>query len=330
MGSRQIGIVPWMPGSPIHQLAIVEETMSNEIAIKTESLQKSYGKIRALRGVDLEVQRGELVGFLGPNGAGKTTTIRCLLDLIRPDSGTLRVLGFDPQAQPVAVRARTGYLPGELSMEDNLRVEGQLRYYGDLRRNRVDWGFVRQLAQRLELDLKMPIKNLSKGNKQKVGVVQALMHRPELLILDEPTSGLDPLMQQEVYRLLREAQARGATVFFSSHIIGEVETLADRVAIIRAGVIVEEAEPGRLVSMAMRRVRVRFKEAVDLAPLTRVEGVRLLSQTNGSRAHLQVEGEMDALIKALASFPVSDFETERSSLEEVFLAYYEADHEEAQ
>jgi ABC-2 type transport system ATP-binding protein len=303
--------------------------MSNGIAIKIERLCKSYGKVRALRGVDLEVQRGEIFGFLGPNGAGKTTTIRCLLDLIRPDGGMARVLGFDPQADPVAVRARSGYLPGELSMEDNLKVEGQLRYYNDLRGNKADWGHVRQLARRLDLDLAMPIKNLSKGNKQKVGMVQALMHLPELLLLDEPTAGLDPLMQQEVYRLLKEAQAGGATVFFSSHIIGEVETLADRVAIIRSGVIVEEAEPSRLVSMALRRVRVRFKEPVDPGLLARVEGVTLLSESNGSRVHLEVEGEMDSLIKALATFPVSDFETERSSLEEVFLAYYEAGAKEA-
>jgi ABC-2 type transport system ATP-binding protein len=303
--------------------------MSKEIAIKTEGLLKSYGKVRALRGVDLQVQRGEIFGFLGPNGAGKTTTIRCLLDLIRPDGGRLQVLGFDPQVDPVAVRARCGYLPGELSMEESLKVEAQLRYYNDLRGNRADWGFVRQLAGRLDLDLTVPIKNLSKGNKQKVGVVQALMSRPELLFLDEPTSGLDPLMQQEVYRLLREAQAAGATVFFSSHIIGEVETLADRVAIIRAGIIVEEAEPSRLVSMALRRVRIRFKEPVDPAPLARVEGVTILPQSNGDRVHLQVEGEMDGLIKALATYPVSDFETERSSLEEIFLAYYEADGEEA-
>ncbi len=301
--------------------------MSNENAIEMRGLRKSYGQVRALRGVDLEVKRGELFGFLGPNGAGKTTTIRCLLDLIRPDGGMARVLGFDPQADPVAVRSRSGYLPGELSMEDNLKVEGQLRYYNDLRGNRADWGYVRQLAHRLELDLTMPIKNLSKGNKQKVGVVQALMHRPELLFLDEPTSGLDPLMQQEVYRLLKEAREAGSTVFFSSHIIGEVEALADRVAIIRAGVIVEEAEPSRLVSMAMRRVRVRFKEAIDPSPLAGVAGVRLLSHSNGTRVHLQVEGEMDGLIKALAHFPISDFETERSSLEEIFLAYYQAGEE---
>jgi ABC-2 type transport system ATP-binding protein len=288
-------------------------------------LHKSYGRIRALRGVDLEVERGELFGFLGPNGAGKTTTIRCLLDLIRPNAGELRVLGLDPQADPVSVRNRTGYLPGELSMEDGLKVEGQLRYFGDLRGNKIDRGHVRELARRLELDLTMPIKNLSKGNKQKVGVVQALMHRPELLLLDEPTAGLDPLMQQEVYRLLREAQADGATVFFSSHIISEVEALADRVAIIREGVIVEEAQPSQLVSMAMRRIWVRFLEEVNPAPLANVEGVRLLSESNGLRVHLQVEGDLDGLIKALAAYPVSDVEIERPSLEEIFLAYYEAE-----
>jgi len=304
--------------------------MAENEAIVTQGLLKSYGSVRALRGVDLEVRRGEIFGFLGPNGAGKTTTIRCLLDLIRPDGGTIRVLGLDPQADPVAVRRRSGYLPGELSMEEGLKVEAQLRYYNDLRANKIDWGHVRQLAQRLELDLTMPIKNLSKGNKQKVGVVQALMHRPELMLLDEPTAGLDPLMQQEVYRLLREAQADGATIFFSSHIISEVETLADRVAIIREGVIVQEAEPSQLVSMVMRRVWVRFKEAVDPTSLAEVQGITLLSQSNGIRAHLQVEGEMDGLIKALAAFPVSDFEIERPSLEEVFLAYYRGVEEEGE
>jgi ABC-2 type transport system ATP-binding protein len=234
------------------------------------------------------------------------------------------VLGIDPQADPVGVRARVGYLPGELSTESNLKVDGQLRYYNDLRGNTVDWNFARQLAGRLELDLTRSIKNLSKGNKQKVGVVQALMHRPELLLMDEPTSGLDPLMQQEVYRLLREAQADGTTIFFSSHIINEVETLAERVAIIREGVIVEEAEPGHLVSMEMRRLRVRFIEAIDPAPLAQVEGVSLLSESNGTVVTLQVEGEMDNVVKALAAFPVKDFELERPSLEEIFLAYYEA------
>jgi ABC-2 type transport system ATP-binding protein len=302
--------------------------MSTDVVLMTQGLTKSYGRIRALRGIDLHVQQGEIVGFLGPNGAGKTTTIRCLLDLIRPDGGTARVLGLDPQADSVAVRARTGYLPGELNLESNLRVERALRYFGQLRDNKIDQSFVRRLAERLDLDLSMPIKNLSKGNKQKIGVVQALMARPALLLLDEPTAGLDPLMQQEVYRLLREARADGATVVFSSHIISEVEALADRVAIIREGLIAEEAEPGRLISMALRRARIRFKQPVDPGPLAAIEGVTVLSEANGLTVTLQVSGEMDGLIKALAALPVSDFETEHPGLEEVFLAYYQASDEE--
>lgn len=299
--------------------------MPENIALITQGLTKSYGRVRALRGVDLEVRRGEIFGYLGPNGAGKTTTIRCLLDLIRPDSGTVRVLGIDPQADPVAVRARTGYLPGELALDPNMTVEGALRYFNALRGNKVDWGFVRQLAERLDLDLKPAIKNLSHGNKQKVGIVQALMHRPELLLLDEPTLGLDPLMQREVLRLITEAKENGATVFFSSHIMSEVEAVAERVAIIRKGVIVEVAETASLINRALRRASVRFKQSVDISPLANVPGVTVLSQEDGTSVLLQVEGEMDGLIKALAAFPVSDFETERPSLEEIFLAYYEDD-----
>lgn len=296
--------------------------MSDAPAIQLEGLTKSYGSVVALYSVDLTVQRGEVFGFLGPNGAGKTTTIRCLLDLIRPNSGTLRVLGLDPQTEPVAVRQRVGYLPGELRLEDNLTAEGVLRYFNALRGNRADWGFVRQLAERLDLDLKRPIRQFSKGNKQKVGVVQALMHRPDLLLLDEPTSGLDPLIQQEVLRLVREARAGGATVFFSSHILSEVQEVADRVAIIRHGTVVEVAETRSLIDRALRRAVVHFARPVDAGSLANVPGVTLLAQDE-EWVQLQVEGEMDALIKALAAFPVSDFETERPSLEEIFLAYYE-------
>src|SRR4029077_12023041 len=179
-------------------------------AVMTHGLTKFYGAVQALRGVDLEVARGEIFGFLGPNCSGKTTTIRCLLDLIRPTSGAVRVLGLDPQAEPLAVRARLGYLPGELRLDVNLTAGGALRFFNRLRRGRADWAFVRQLSARLDLDLDTPIKNLSKGNKQKVGVVQALMHRPELLLLDEPTSGLDPLVQQEGLRLVADARAQRA------------------------------------------------------------------------------------------------------------------------
>jgi ABC-2 type transport system ATP-binding protein len=295
-----------------------------ELAIQVQGLTKSYGKVRALRGIDLEVKRGEIFGFLGPNGAGKTTTIRCLLDSIRPDGGKALLLGLDPQVDPVAVQARTGYLPGEMAFYDNLTVERQLRFFSDIRSGRAEWGYVRQLAARLDLDLKPQVKNLSKGNKQKIGVIQALMHRPELLLLDEPTSGLDPLMQQEVLSLLREANTAGATVFFSSHIMSEVENVAGRVAIIRAGEIVEVAGTESLTRRTLNRLTVRFKQAVDVAALGNLPGVKLLSQVGQTAVTLQVAGDMEALVQALGRLPVLDLETERPSLEDVFLTYYRA------
>jgi ABC-2 type transport system ATP-binding protein len=291
-------------------------------AVLLEGLTKSYGRFLALRGVDLEVRRGEILGFLGPNGAGKTTTIRCMLDLIRPSGGVLRVLGLDPQKHSVAVRARTGYLPGELAFEGNMRVEAVLRYLASLRAKRVEWSRVQGLARRLDLDLGPPFKNLSKGNKQKVGVVQALMHRPELLLLDEPTSGLDPLMQKEVLRMIREARVEGATVFFSSHIIGEVEDLADRVAIIRDGQVAEIVAIQDMRRRSIRRAHVHLKQAVSPEVLAAISGVTSVARDEGDTFTLQVEGDMDELIKALAGIGVSEVETERVSLEETFMAYY--------
>jgi ABC-2 type transport system ATP-binding protein len=293
-----------------------------EWAIQIHGLAKAYGKVRALRGIDLQVRRGEIFGFLGPNGAGKTTTIRCLLDMIRPDGGNALLLGLNPQAEPVAVQARTGYLPGEMQYYDNLTVERQLRFFSDMRQGRVEWRYVCELAERLSLDMKPQIKNLSKGNKQKIGVVQALMHRPELLLLDEPTSGLDPLMQQEVLALLRQANAEGATIFFSSHIMSEVESAAARVAIIRAGEIVEVAETSSLTRRTLNRLTVRFKRPVETTELGCQPGVQVLSQDGGSTVTLQVAGDMEALIRSLGSLPVLDLETERPSLEEIFMTYY--------
>ena len=296
--------------------------MSDSLAIQTQALSKSYGKVQALRGVDLEVKRGEVFGFLGPNGSGKTTTIRCLLDLIRPDGGTLRVLGHDPQRESVAVRAQIGYLPGELHLDEAFTVEAALRFFSRLRGNKTDEAYLRELADRLNLDLQLRIKNLSKGNKQKVGIVQALMHRPALLMLDEPTGGLDPLMQQQVLRAIREAQANGATVFFSSHVLSEVEEIADRVGIIRRGVVVEVADPQALIDRALRRVRVRFKQPIALDALTRLPGVTVIDRGNDSNVLLNVAGDMDQLIKTLAAYPIIDVDIERPSLEEIFLAYY--------
>jgi len=213
---------------------------------------------------------------------------------------------------------------------DNWNAERQLRFFGDMRNGRGDWAYARQLAARLQLDLRTPIKNLSKGNKQKIGVVQALMHRPELLLLDEPTAGLDPLMQQEVLALLREANAAGATVFFSSHIMSEVESVAGRVAIIRVGEIVEVAETGELTHRALRTLTVRFKRAVDVTALQGLPGVQLLSAVPQGSAEpgpthivLRVMGDMQPLMTVLGGLPVLDLESTRPTLEEAFLAYYE-------
>ena len=202
-----------------------------------------------------------------------------------------------------------------------------LLFFNDMRNRRAEWDYVHQLADRLALDLRQPIKNLSKGNKQKVGVIQALMHRPELLLLDEPTFGLDPLIQHEVLKLIAEACSDGATVFFSSHILSEVQEIANRVGIIRGGVVVEVAETEMLINRSLRRVRIQFKNAVDPQRLGNLPGVTVLSQDDGQKLTLQVEGEMDALVKALAAYQVLDFETEHPSLEEIFLAYYKEERQ---
>lgn len=295
---------------------------NNEYALQVSGLTKSYGKVRALQGINLEVQYREIFGFLGPNGAGKTTTIRCLLDIIRPDGGQALVLGFDPQKEPVAVQERIGYLPGEIQFYDNMTVERQLRFFSDMRDRQAEWSTVKQMAERLDLDLKPQIKNLSKGNKQKIGVIQALMHTPELLLLDEPTSGLDPLMQQEVLTLLREANASGATVFFSSHIMSEVEEVAGRVAIIRSGKIVEVAQTESLTRRSVNRVIVRFKQPIKANGFSNLPGVEILSQNSPTSIRLQVTGDMEKLVQALGRLPVLDLETEHLSLEEAFLSYY--------
>ena len=294
----------------------------SEPAISIQRLSKSYGHVQAVQSLDLTVQQGEVFGFLGPNGAGKTTTIRCLLGLIHPQQGEIRVLGLDPRRAPTEVRARCGYLPGELNVDDNMTVKDVLRYFISLRGAGVKWETAQQIADRLDLDLSRQVKNLSKGNKQKVGLVQALMHAPQILLLDEPTSGLDPLVQQSVLEMVAEARQAGATVFFSSHILSEVQAIAGRVGIIRQGSLVEVANTEDLLQRSLRRLRLRFASTVDPAGLLAIPGVTLVAQSAPNILHLEVAGEMDALVKALGNYPVQDLETERPSLEEIFLAYY--------
>jgi ABC-2 type transport system ATP-binding protein len=292
----------------------------NGSVILTEGLTKHYGTTPALQGLDLDVRRGEVYGFLGPNGAGKTTTIRLLLDFIRPTAGRLRVLGVDPRAGGAAPRRRIGYLPGELPDLGRQRAGELLTYFGNLSGG-VDPGRVHALADRLDLDLTRPIRSLSKGNRQKVGLVQAFMHEPELLVLDEPTSGLDPLLQQEFAALVREARAEGRTVFMSSHVLSEVEHLADRIAILRDGRLVTVEEVAALKQRAVRRVEVRFASAVPEAAFAGLTDVRDL-QVAGDTVRCVVDGTADALVKAAARFTVISMTSAEPDLEEVFFAYY--------
>jgi ABC-2 type transport system ATP-binding protein len=296
-------------------------------AIKTDKLTKRYGSHPALSDLDLEVQVGEVFGYLGPNGAGKTTTIRLLLDLLRPSSGRAEILGMDTRARSVAIRRRVGYLAGDVALYERMTGGQLLRYFAELRGG-VDWRHVERLVERFELDLSRPIRQLSKGNRQKVGLVQAFMHQPELLILDEPTSGLDPLVQQEFHRLLREVKAAGATVFLSSHILSEVEQVADRVAILRAGRLVVSGEISAIKAKARRWLEIHFAQPVPEEVFARLPGVHTV-RTEDSRVRFEVEGSVDALVKAAARYEVTSIISHEPDLEEVFLGYYRGDAERA-
>ncbi len=291
-----------------------------EVVIKTERLVKDYGDVRALDGLDLEVQRGEVFGFLGPNGAGKSTTIRLLLDLLRPTSGRVELLGGDPRLLGPELRARTGYLPGELAMQGRYTAGEFLEYMAALRggsgRSRIQ-----PLAERFGLDLDRPVRSLSKGNKQKVGVVQAFMHQPELLILDEPTSGLDPLLQREFLDLVVEARDAGATIFMSSHVLSEVQEIAGRVAIIRAGVLVDLDDVGTLRHHAGQLVELRFADSVDVTEFQELENVDDIRFENGKLTCL-LRGEPDALIKIAARHHVISWSAQDRELEDLFLDHY--------
>ena len=246
--------------------------------IRTEQLTKTYGPHRGITDVDLTVHEGEVMGFLGPNGAGKTTTIRILLDLIRPTAGKAWVFGIDAQADPVAIHRRLGYLPGEFSLYDKLTGAETIEYFANLRGG-VDKAYAAELIERLDLDPSRKYKEYSKGNKQKVGLVVALQHRPDLLILDEPTSGLDPLVQQTFFDLVREARAEGRTVFLSSHIISEVERTTDRVAIIREGRIVRVDQVSALRDLSHHEVTLVFAGPVPTEAFAALEGVSTSSRS---------------------------------------------------
>ena len=297
------------------------------VAISTHALVKFYGKNRGLDGLQLEVKPGEVYGFLGPNGAGKTTTIRLLLDLIRPTSGDATVLGMNPHADGIALRRRLGFLAGEFIVDGRQTGRELLTYLAGLRggvpQRRID-----ELAEWLDVDMNRRIKALSRGNRQKVGVVQAFMHDPELLILDEPTSGLDPFLQQEFAAMVREVRAEGRTVFMSSHVMSEVQQVADRVGIIREGRLVATEDIEDLRSRAMRRFEIRFDEPVAPEVFERIPGVAEV-EVDGPVFRCRLAGRADDLIKAVAQHGVVTVSAVEPDLEELFFHYYDRENDDA-
>jgi len=285
-----------------------------------DNLYKSYGKIQAVKGISMRVERGEIFGFLGPNGAGKTTTIRCMLDVIRPTSGTLRVLGLDAQRDKMELHQHIGYLPGDVRLPGQMTGKQVIDYFSRLQgREPV---LLHDLVALFDVEIKRPLKSYSKGMRQKIGVVLAFMCDPEVLILDEPTSGLDPLLQRTFNEFLLQEQARGKTIFMSSHIMSDVEKVCQRVAVIRQGEIVTIEEVEKLRQKAGQRVTVEFGDAVSADELARMPGVINVTRNN-SAYHFNISGSMDALIKALSRHEVLRLQAEEAPLEEVFLKFYE-------
>lgn len=296
-------------------------------AIETQGLTKYYGSARGIEQLDLTVYEGEVFGFLGPNGAGKTTTIRVLMDFIRPTAGHARIFGKDVVAESVAIKAFVGYLPGDLALWNNLTGREILTYLGNLRGG-VEPHIIDGFAERLDLDLSRKFREYSRGNRQKVGLVQAFMHRPRLLILDEPTSGLDPLNQQEFFRIVSEVREAGATVFLSSHILSEAEQISDRVGIIREGRLVRVGSVREIVAEKLYRVTLTLgvpagdEIAQAFGALPSVSQVKATDHT----LHFIVHGNVDPVLREAVRYPVVSMTSHEPSLEEAFLAYYRPEH----
>ena len=290
--------------------------------IETQGLTKDYGNGRGIFDLDLEVERGEVFGFLGPNGAGKTTTIRQLMGLARPSRGSARILGLDCQRDSVEAKRYLGYLPGELPQYGGWKGSEVVGYLAGLR-GRVDPSEVRRIAERFELDLGRTYREYSRGNKQKLALLVAFMHRPELFILDEPTSGLDPLNQQQFHELVRESTARGSTVFLSSHVLSEVEQLCDRAGIVREGRLVALAPLAELRAAKEREVAITFSSAPPVERIGALDGVTVL-EVAAQRLRCRVRGSLAPLIATLRDAEVLDLVTHEPTLEDAFLSFYSA------
>lgn len=292
----------------------------NTPVIKTDNLTKYYGKKRGIDGVNLTIFKGEIFGYLGPNAAGKTTTIRVFMDFIRANSGNVNIFGLDSRKNSRKIRKKTGYLPGELNLYENLSVKEFLVYFAHLREN-IDWTYVEYLAERLNCDLFHPIRTLSQGNKQKVGLIQALMHQPDLLILDEPTNGLDPLIRQHFYQLILEFKEKGKTIFLSSHVLPEVERICDRVGIIRGGKIVAVEKVSELRKKSMRQIEVLFDQPIKLEMFSGIKNITNLT-VDKHRLKCILVGEMNQFVKVISRYNIIDFSSHQPGLDEIFLAFY--------
>ena len=291
-----------------------------EYVIETEALSVYYGRHRGILNVDLLIEEGEVFGFLGPNGSGKTTTQRVLMDVIRPTAGKASIFGKDCQKEGVEARVRVGYLPGELSLYENMKASQFFKMYFSLQKSNTDSKYWQTLAERLELDTSRKIRELSRGNRQKVGVVAAFMNKPNLLILDEPTSGLDPLVQQTVMEMVRETNQNGTTVFFSSHMLSEVQTACDRVGIIREGQLVATERVEDMIRQQFKRLRINFDSMPPADAFTQ-EGVSELARDEQG-VQLEIRENLGQVMETAVPFGINDIETIPVTLEEIFLAYY--------
>lgn len=292
----------------------------NDKVIETQGLTVYYGKQRGIIDVDLVVKRGEVYGFLGPNGAGKTTTLRVLMDVIRPNRGKASIFGLDCRRQGVEIRSRVGYVPGELTIYPNMRARHYLNMVDSLRPQPANGDYRRHLCALLDLDLSRRIKDFSRGNKQKLGLVAAFMHKPDLLILDEPTGGLDPLMQQVVLDLVREAQSEQRTVFFSSHALSEVQAVCDRVGVIRGGRLVAVERVAELMQRGLMHLNLTFDREPP-AEILLMPGVLVLGRDQNTIT-FEVQNNLQQLMQVVAPYGVNNIETLQLTLEQIFLAYY--------
>jgi ABC-type multidrug transport system ATPase subunit len=293
--------------------------------IEVDGLTKSYGDKRGIINVSFEVAEGEVFGFLGPNGAGKTTTIRLLMALLKSNTGAARIAGKDCWEQSVEIKRITGYVPGEPSLDPNLSGGQILEYFAHLRGG-VDQNYLKQLIKRFDLDTSRKFRQYSSGNKRKVVLIQAFMHRPKLLILDEPTNGLDPLNQQEFDRMVAEVRDEGRTVFLSSHILSEVERNCTRVGIIRTGELVRVGDITQLKDIKRYEITITFANGVPVASFSGLEGVaHAEALSDGHSVRLAMQGSADAVIKAAAQHRVVSLTSHEPSLEDIFLRYYQPD-----